>query len=163
MLLLPLLLCAPGAYAVDEHEWGDIPDKRPVIKSFTCFFNKGELPEDAANRKPYEEPCSDFILKKSDVKEFFKKAQMITRRDHNVVLDTSRCTVGGLAVLADGRKVRWSIDRFRRGEMWINEGGATVAYYYCDDCSSKKYYEPCDMQCSMDAGMPPEQEEEAVK
>jgi hypothetical protein len=126
--------------------------KRPIIKSINIEINAGA--GDRPDTPPHAlEPCDDFILNESDVLEFFKKARVITGREFTVVLDTSRCFVRGTAILKNGREVGWYIDRFRRGTMWFWKSRKFPnipddIYFYCGKCSSKVYYEDCNIKCS---------------
>jgi len=145
-LLMSGVLCSAYALIPTAFASGNTRPKasRPVIKNLVIEVNAGA--SDQPETPPQAiEPCDDFILTESDVREFFKEAKIISAREYDVVLDHSRCFVRGSAVLKDGRKAGWTIDRFRRGWMWFSD--KSDMYFFGATARSDKYYEACDAEC----------------
>lgn len=138
LILLLLSLCVLGAGTANS-----APATPPIIKSVMVEKNAAwttHISSDEPN-----EACTDFLLTKADVRQFFKVAREATEREYEHDLDMSRCYASGSAVLQDGRTAHWKIDRMRRGALWFSDG--TILYFYCGKCHSKKYYENCDIDC----------------
>jgi hypothetical protein len=153
LLFVSFLLCFANvdAYAGNGNIKGI---KRPIVKSVIIEINAGGG-EVSSDTPPHAvEPCDDFILNESDVLEFFKKATLITQKEHTTILYTSRCFVRGRAILENGRNVGWRIDRFRRGWMWFPKSEKFKdifdVYFFCGTCRSENYYEACDVKCALD-------------
>jgi hypothetical protein len=120
---------------------------RPILRSVIIEENAVALPSTDKNAPPESlEPCEDFLLTKNDILEFFQIARSASEREYNHDLEWSRCRVRGTAILSDGKKAWWSIDRFRRGILWFADE-KTAFYFFCGGCRSAKYYEACDVAC----------------
>ena len=121
------------------------PAFRPVLKNFTIEVNPVDLEADTQTEENRDR-CKDFVLTKTDVSEFFRVGHPISRTNYFNTFDYVPCRVRGHMVLQDGRKGSWDIDAGRRGYVRI-EGEKEELFYYCNDCTSKKFSEPCDVQC----------------
>ncbi len=91
------------------------------------------------------ESCADFVLKKKDVREFFRVARHASEREYGHDLLMSRCSVSGKVVFRNGDRGEWKIDRARRGLLVLSDG--RVLYFYCGKCHSKVFMESCDIDC----------------
>ncbi|MCF6257651.1 MAG: hypothetical protein L3J98_03380 [Gammaproteobacteria bacterium] len=92
------------------------------------------------------EYCKTFVLKKSEVVDFFKQSRAVTSREYAHDLMASNCYASGGFILSTGIAGTWKIDRARRGMINFDNGDDTK-YYYCSECKSTLFYESCDIEC----------------
>ena len=123
-----------------------LSDYRPIVKSVT-FGDNTNVDMSAADPSV----CKQFKLTEADVSEFFRIAYPSSETEFkNEAFDiygNPYCSEDGKAVLLDGREVEWYIKKTRTGFMHIpGENGRTL-YFYCKDCSVKKYGKECDIEC----------------
>jgi hypothetical protein len=102
---------------------------------FSGYVNSDETPE----------MCKSFILDKADVLSFFTSARSATLREYEHDLTASNCYASGTFVSESGVSGDWKIDRSRRGGIHVQH--KEPEYYYCGECKSQLFYEPCDMDC----------------
>ena len=145
-LFLSLLLCfAVSARASSPMEEKEAPKRRPAIKK-VIFEDNGAWSEERASSYETPEDCAEnFVLKKSDVRQFFKVARFATHREHYHDLIVSRCYAAGRIVLRDGQEATWIIDRARLGVLQLPD--KSRLYFYCGKCRNKSYMEDCDIDC----------------
>lgn len=139
LFLLSLLSVSIGLGAEELK----LADKMPAIKSVTIKEN-GAWTTFISGDEP-REACTDFLLTKFDIQQFFKVARSATDREYHHDLEMSRCYVSGQAILQNGKEASWEIDRTRRGALWLPDG--SIFYFYCGKCQNKAYYEDCDIDC----------------
>jgi hypothetical protein len=131
-----------GNYSMQPGE----PEKlRPILQSVIIEENALAL-EDKNTDPELLEQCQDFILTENDILEFFQIARPASVREYLHELEWSRCRVLGTAILSNGEKVWWNIDRFRGGALGLADM-KTVLYFFCEECRSARYYEHCDKDC----------------
>lgn len=81
------------------------------------------------------EMCRSFLLRPTDVSEFFMKARRATQRQYSHDLVAANCYVDGKVRLAGGAMASWKIDQARRGFITMPDG--TTIYLYCPACRAK--------------------------
>ena len=90
--------------------------------------------------------CKTFVLKKSEISNFFKQSRIATSREYAHDLTASNCYVSGSFTTTEGKKGTWKIDRARRGYINFNNSN-NAKYYYCSKCKSTLFYKACDIEC----------------
>ena len=120
------------------------PKKRPAIKKVIIEENGAWSDKSSSSPEP-PESCADFVLKESDVRQFFKVARFSTSHENVHDLDVSRCYASGRIVLRDGQEVTWQINRARSGILWFPDN--STLYFFCGKCSSRVYWKACDIDC----------------
>ena len=144
-LFLFLLLClAVSAGASSPMEEKEAPKKRPAIKK-VIFTKNGAWSKHASSEETPEDCAENFVLKESDVRQFFKVARFSTSHEHAHDLIGSRCYAAGRIVLRDGQEASWTIDRARLGVLVLPDD--SYLYFYCGKCRNKAYMEDCDIDC----------------
>lgn len=137
ILLLPLFTLAAHAGVpstlTDEHEPARL---RPSIKKIVIEENGAWSERSSSDETP--EMCASFVLKESDVRQFFKVARFSSSHEQVHDLEISRCYAAGRAVLQDGREATWLIDRARLGIFRFTSDSAL--YFYCKKCSRRLYW-----------------------
>ena len=122
----------------------DAPRKRPVIKQVVIEENAAWSDERSSSDEP-RESCADFVLKESDIREFFKVARFASSREYSHDLLVSRCYASGRITLENGQEAEWQIDRARLGILIFKD--KHYLYFFCAECTSKAYGEACDIDC----------------
>ncbi len=145
-LFLFLALCfAVSADASTPMEEKEAPRKRPAIRKVIIEDN-GTLSDSRSSSYETPEDCSEnFVLKESDVREFFKVARFSTSHEHVHDLIISNCYAAGRMVLRNGQEAAWFIDRARLGVLEFPDDSRL--YFYCGKCRNKGYMEDCDLDC----------------
>ena len=145
-LFIFLSLCfAVSARASSPMEEKEAPKKRPAIKK-VIFENNGAWSKESASSEETPEDCAEnFVLKESDVRQFFKVARFSTHHEHYHDLIVSRCYAAGRVVLRDGQEASWTIDRARLGILQFPDDSRL--YFYCGKCRNKAYMNDCDIDC----------------
>lgn len=144
-LFLFLLLCfSVSAGASSPMEEKEAPKKRPAIKKVIIEENGAWSDKLSSSPEP-PESCADFVLKESDVRQFFKVARFSTSHANVHDLDVSRCYASGRIVLRDGQEATWQINRARLGNLWFSDD--STLYFFCGKCRSKVYWKACDIDC----------------
>jgi hypothetical protein len=85
------------------------------------------------------EMCAAFILRKSDVTEFFRRARRVSYFKYWNGLDMSRCHATGEISFVNGDRGSWMIDLERRGVLTVSDG--RKFYFYCTKCRAKVFDE----------------------
>lgn len=142
-LFLVLSLCFAVSVGASTST-GQLSKKRPVIKKLVIEKN-GAWSDGVSSQETPADCADNFVLKASDVREFFKIARKATDIEYGHDLLMSRCYASGSVTLQDGRKAIWEIDRARRGVLWLSDDNAV--YFYCGKCRNKAYMEDCDIDC----------------
>ncbi len=143
-LSIALLLClAISAGASPPMEEQEAPRKRPAIKK--VIIDKNATWTDDISSDETVESCTDFILRRKDIREFFRDARQASDREYGHDLLMSRCSSRGTVAFQNGEKGTWKIDRARRGMLALSDG--RVFYFYCGRCRSKVFMEDCDIAC----------------
>jgi hypothetical protein len=75
----------------------------------------------------------------------FTSARSATLREYEHDLTSSNCYASGTFDSESGVSGDWKIDRSRRGFIHVRH--KEPEYYYCGECKSQLFYEPCDMDC----------------
>lgn len=145
ILLLPFFaFIAHAETASTSPDEKEAPQRRPAITKVVIQENgvgwdvRGSPPESL-------EPCTDFVLKESDVRQFFKVARFSTSHENVHDLDVSRCYASGRIVLRDGQEATWQINRSRSGILRFADN--STLYFFCGKCRSKAYWKVCDIDC----------------
>jgi hypothetical protein len=128
---------------------GDLEKLRPKVKTITIVGNDRYTLEGPLYT-PTESCQKEFTLTPDDIREFFDLAEPVSSYDKDDPHDgeQSHCHLIGEAVLQDGTKATWIVNRFRRGYLDIPGGEEEqIVHYFCENCQSKKYYAPCDTDC----------------
>ena len=115
-----------------------------IEPSLIAFNENGLYSGNISSDEP-KESCKDFVLTEKDVSEFLASASVIAERVYSHDLNASNCYSKGTLTDSKGNPMKWQIDRARRG-FFLDAAGKPT-FYYCNDCSSKAYYEPCDLTC----------------
>lgn len=144
LFFLLLLGCVLGALAATASDDEALPRIRPSIKQVIIDKNAAWSKERSSSDET-PESCADFVLKKSDVRQFFEVARFSTFHEHVHDLEISRCYATGRLVLRDGQVAQWEIDRARLGVVWLPDGRSL--HFFCGKCRSKAYWEACDIDC----------------
>jgi len=84
--------------------------------------------------------CKIFILKKSEIINFFKQSRIATSREYAHDLAASNCYASGSFTTAEAKKGTWKIDRARRGYINFNSSN-NAKYYYCSKCKGTSFYD----------------------
>jgi len=138
-----LLLLSTLAFSACATTEDGVPETRPVVKTVIIEKNAAWTDDISSDEPP--DSCSDFVLKESDVREFFKVARTATHTEYNHDLLMSRCYASGLVKLQDDSEAFWRIDRARRGRLVFPD--KSFLFFFCGECRSKAYGEPCDIDC----------------
>lgn len=145
-LFIFLLLCfsfSAGASASMEEK--EAPKRRPAIKKVIIEDNGAWSDRRSSSDETREDCAENFVLKESDVRQFFKVARFSTSHEHAHDLIVSRCYAAGRVVLRDGQEASWTIDRARLGILMLPDDSRL--YFYCGKCRNKAYMEDCDIDC----------------
>lgn len=89
--------------------------------------------------------CKIFVLKKSEIINFFKQSRTATSREYEHDLTASNCYASGSFITIKGKKGTWKIDRARRGYINFNNSN-NAKYYYSSKCKNILFYEACDIE-----------------
>ena len=98
--------------------------------------------------------CTDFKLTENEVKEYFNLASVSSGMEFQDTDNTISCVTHGEATLRDGKKSFWHIYDGRQATMIFSEKPSKdgLAYFfYCYDCTSKKFVELCEGTACMNA------------
>jgi len=140
LLAFALAACAATASATDVDTKAP---KNPAIK--TVVIEKTAAWSDGVSSDESSDSCRDFVLTKSDVREFFRRARPATHTEYVHDLLMSRCYISGRVMLKDGREAAFHIDRARRGRLRFEDMSSW--YYFCGKCRRKAYGKSCDIDC----------------
>ncbi len=121
-----------------DHKKSPIKSRMAKVK-----IEKNGVYQENISSDETEESCTDFVLSETEVATFFSTSRTATDREYSHDLMASNCSASGSFVL-EGTQGTWKIDRARRG--FLSLAGKTE-YYYCSECDSTLYYEPCDIDC----------------
>jgi hypothetical protein len=108
----------------------------PAIRDITIDENGAKSP--AGKDSPEE--CGAFILRKRDVREYFRRAGEVAHHDYFHMLDWSACYAGGKVVFSNGLTGTWGIQQLRAGSLSLSDG--RTIYLYCPRCRAKAFGGP---------------------
>ncbi len=123
------------AYEGGEKYWQIRPYKVTEVNSLVIKENGAWYEGVSGDETP--EMCAEFILRKSDVREFFQRARRVSYAKYHVDLDMSRCHATGDILFVNGDRGAWMIDLERRGVLTLSDG--RKLYFYCTKCRAKVF------------------------
>lgn len=142
--IFPLCL-AVGACAsvfIDESE---ASKQRPAIEKVIIEDNGAWSDRRSSSDETPEDCAKNFVLKESDVRQFFEIARFATFHEYGHDLIVSRCYAAGRIALGNGQEATWVIDRARLGILMLPDDSRL--YFYCGKCQNEAYMEDCDIDC----------------
>lgn len=138
-----LVLLVTTAYASEEDSyeggsydnyWVPRPYKVTQVKSLAIDENGAR--SDDGTYEPHLD-CKKFILRESDVAEYFKKAKIVSHGDFMHQLNWAPCYARGTVKFANGDKGTWNIQRYRIGSLKLSDG--RKVYFNCPKCRAKAF------------------------
>ncbi len=104
LFLFFLLSLAASAGASSPMGEKEAAKKRPAIKRVIIEDNGAWSDRRSSSDETPEDCAENFVLKESDVREFFKAARFSTHHEHYHDLIVSRCYAAGRIVLRHGQE-----------------------------------------------------------
>jgi hypothetical protein len=104
------------------------PYKRSAVASVVITENATK----ALAGKDMPDDCTRFVVTPQQIRQYFRRARPVSRRDFMHELDWSPCMAIGDLKLADGRTARWSVQQYGLGTLYIDHRSH---YFHCEKCS----------------------------
>jgi hypothetical protein len=140
LVVLAFALAAVGANAggAQDDPYAIPAYKITPVKSVVIKENDAWTDHVSGHETP--EQCKAFQLTARDIREFFRKARHVSRREYGHDLDMAMCYAAGEIEFRNGERGEWEIDQARRGGLRLSDG--RMFYFYCPKCSAKVFAEP---------------------
>lgn len=140
--LLAAVSFTMAAASDDPYEGGDkYGEPRPYASTVKSVdITRNGLWTDSISSDETREHCAGFVLRLTDVREYFRVSRRASRKEYGHDLDMSRCHATGHVCFANGDRGEWDIDRARRGRVRLADG--RVLYFYCEACRAKTFDAP---------------------
>ncbi len=81
--------------------------------------------------------CSNFLLTREEVQNFFGKTKSVSEGDYRHMLDWSPCYIEGELILSDMSVAVWAIHKYRAGSIVLGDG--ETIYLYCSECQANAF------------------------
>jgi hypothetical protein len=142
-ILAGVLAAVASGVRADAYDDGDkvgTPRPHAVFVATTVSDIHNGLWTDEISGDETPRSCKTFVLRRSDVREYFQQARRASRAEYLHDLDMSRCHAKGRVRFASGEQGDWAIDRERRGRLTLSDGRSY--YFFCEACKAKAFPAP---------------------